>query len=189
MVRQRDRGFNRSWICYLCLKSGFGSSFNGIHFTVPSSDGATGGFVKCSGRPSAPCPPPPVFWCAALVCAPGVSCRPVCWHLLYVIKKRKPLLQSCCVLGDEVQVKGNVPGLWAGVHTQGYLRVHTRGYLHVHTRGYPRVHTRGYLRVHTVIPTCTHTGIPTCTHTGIPTWVRVWDQFGARWKLVRQLHC
>ena len=35
MVRQRDRGFNRSWICYLCLKSGFGSSFNDIHFTVP----------------------------------------------------------------------------------------------------------------------------------------------------------
>ena len=92
MVRQRDRGFNRSWICYLCLKSGFRSSFNGSHFTAPQLRwGHREVLLSALGLPLCRAfPSPSLLVCSTSVCSSARLCRPVGWHLLYVIKKRKP---------------------------------------------------------------------------------------------------
>ena len=88
--------------------------------------GPQGGFVKCSGPPSAPCPPPIQssglqYQCVLL----RVSVR-ACWSAPVLCdQEEKASAAELMCLGDEVQVKGNVPSLWAGVHTQGYLCVHT----------------------------------------------------------------
>ena len=77
-------GFYRSWIWYLCLKSGFRSSFNGIHFYSPMACmEPQEGFAKCTGPLPPPALPSGLLYKCMCSCVSVQACcfEPVLWDV------------------------------------------------------------------------------------------------------------